>query len=222
MRSKFSKFLEKRLETEGDENIQQSEPQSELERVDQNSSLNNSLNNSEEKIDLSVMESASSSGKSNKGGQEDEDKPPSSKKSKILIEEEQHDISKSESNNSNQSNLSESKESSHDIGIQSNFNFMDPKAELINRSNIENHRVGIVNQQNIRDFLGFKVRPRATNLTIGLKKMISVARAFLEEPDFLVLEENSLDFDELDNHFFIDVLKVRIFTSHFLLIFCRA
>ena len=90
----------------------------------------------------------------------------------------------------------------------------------IDRTNISEHFVGKMNEENIEDFLNYKVRPRAGNLTIGLKKLIFLAKVFLEEPDFIILEENALDFDELDNKFFFDVLRVRFTDNLQSLILC--
>ena len=78
----------------------------------------------------------------------------------------------------------------------------------ITRRNIVDLVVDKPSRQSIEEFLSYKVRPGAGNLTIGLKKLIFLARVFLEEPSFVILEENAIDFDELNNHFFFDVLKV--------------
>ena len=79
---------------------------------------------------------------------------------------------------------------------------------LIDRSNIHKLEMSSAHKENIEDFLEYRVSPKAGNLTIGLKKMIMIARVFLEEPPFIILDENSIDFDELDNSFFFRVFKV--------------
>jgi len=94
------------------------------------------------------------------------------------------------------------------VNHRSVFKF-DSNEEEITRKNIHLHKVSERNKENIEDFLEFKILPKAGNLTIGLKKIIKIARAFLTEPIILILEENALDFDELDNSFFFDILKVK-------------
>jgi ABC-type transport system involved in cytochrome c biogenesis ATPase subunit len=84
----------------------------------------------------------------------------------------------------------------------------------IDRSNIHNIPIPTQNKENIEDFLEYKINPKAGNLTIGLKKIIMIARVFLEEPPFIILDENSIDFDELDNSFFFKVFKVNFTNFH--------
>ena len=86
--------------------------------------------------------------------------------------------------------------------------------QAISRHTISSHKVSKRHRQNIEDFLDYKVLPRAGNLTIGLKKLIFLAKVFLEEPSFVIVEENALDFDELDNQFFFEVLKVSVPYNH--------
>lgn len=80
--------------------------------------------------------------------------------------------------------------------------------DTIDRCNIEKFKVSPSHRENIEDFLEYKVAAKAGNLTIGLKKIIMIARVFLEEPPIIILDENSIDFDELDNSFFFKVFKV--------------
>lgn len=96
-----------------------------------------------------------------------------------------------------------------------NFKFTHPQNmyefedfDTIDRCNIEKFKVSPSHRENIEDFLEYKVAAKAGNLTIGLKKIIMIARVFLEEPPIIILDENSIDFDELDNSFFFKVFKV--------------
>lgn len=93
------------------------------------------------------------------------------------------------------------------ITLQSEFG--DKNKPKILRENLQNHVVSTQNRENIEDFLEYEILPKAGNLTIGLKKIIMLAKAFLEEPNFIILEENALDFDELDNSYFFNILNVR-------------
>lgn len=77
------------------------------------------------------------------------------------------------------------------------------------KKKLEEHKVPLDHQEDIKDFLDYQVLPKAMNLTIGLKKIIMLAKVFLEEPNFIILEENALDFDELDNSHFFNILKVK-------------
>ena len=104
--------------------------------------------------------------------------------------------------------------SSHNLSSGEDRNSSKGQANEINRANILSHEVHPINEENIKDFLSFEVQPRGTNLTIGLKRLISIAKAFMEEPNFLVLEENALEFDELGDHFFFDVFKVKNLFFH--------
>lgn len=80
---------------------------------------------------------------------------------------------------------------------------------FIKRDKLNTHIVSQTNRENIEDFLEYQVLPKAANLTIGLKKIIMLAKAFLEEPNFIVIEENAIDFDELDNSYFFNLIKVK-------------
>lgn len=76
------------------------------------------------------------------------------------------------------------------------------------KEQLKDHFVSPKNRENIEDFLDYKINSKAANLTIGLKKIIMLARIYLDEPNFIVLEENALHFDELDNSFIFNILKV--------------
>ena len=128
-----------------------------------------------------------------------------SQPSKIFIDDELENEIKPQKNHQVVLNLGKD----HQI----NPDFSSTPRDLITRAKIRDHKVSRENRVDILEFLAYKVRPGAGNLTIGLKKLISLARVFLEEPSFIILEENAIDFDEFNNQFFLDVLRVRKMTK---------